>query len=212
MLEILRRIVEEVSAAPHRDQALAIIVRRVKEAMEVDACSVYLIDAAGSHFVLMATNGLNPAQVGVFRVGRGEGIVGFVGERQEPVNLAMASDHPRYRFFPDLDEASYCAFLGVPLIHLRRLLGVLVTQRSIEHLFSADEVAFLVTIAAQLAGAINDVTKGDAISLLLSDPIRVTGCGPGFCPGDTGHPGGCHRHHHSARPARQPGVGPRPRA
>jgi hypothetical protein len=37
MLETLRRIVEDVSAAPHRDQALAIIVRRVKEAMEVHA-------------------------------------------------------------------------------------------------------------------------------------------------------------------------------
>jgi phosphotransferase system enzyme I (PtsP) len=189
MLEILRRIVEEVSAAPHRDQALAIIVRRVKEAMEVDACSVYLIDAAGSHFVLMATNGLNPAQVGVFRVGRGEGIVGFVGERQEPVNLAIASDHPRYRFFPDLDEVSYCAFLGVPLIHLRRLLGVLVTQRSVEHLFSADEVAFLVTIAAQLAGAINDVTKGDAISLLLRNRFEAPAAAPAFVQGIPGIPG-----------------------
>jgi phosphotransferase system, enzyme I, PtsP len=174
MLETLRRIVEEVNAAPHRDEALAIIVRRVKEAMEADACSVYLIDAAGSHFVLMASDGVNPAQVGVFRVGRTEGIVGFVGERQEPVNLAIASEHPRYRFLPDLDQAPYCAFLGVPLIHLRRLLGVLVTQRSMPRMFSADEVAFLVTIAAQLAGAINDVTRGDAISRLLRDRTEAS--------------------------------------
>ena len=101
----------------------------------------------------------------------------------------MASDHPRYRFSPDLDEASCCAFLGVPLIHLRRLLGVLVTQRSAERLFSADEVAFLVTIAAQLAGAINDVTKGDAISLLLSARSETPAADPAFVQGIPGIPG-----------------------
>ena len=167
MLEALRRIVEEVSAARHRDDALAIIVRRVRDTMRVDACSVYLVDAAGNHFVLMATDGLNPAQVGIFRFGRTEGLVGCVGERQEPVNLAAASDDPRY--LPEPGGTRFAAFLGVPLIHLRRVLGVLVVQRAPAHRFSSDEVAFLVTIAAQLAGAINDVTRGDAISRLLRD-------------------------------------------
>lgn len=167
MLEALRRIVEEVSAARHRDDALAIIVRRVRDTMRVDACSVYLVDAAGNHFVLMATDGLNPAQVGVFCFGRTEGLVGCVGERQEPVNLAAASDDPRY--LPEPGGTQFAAFLGVPLIHLRRVLGVLVVQRASAHRFSSDEVAFLVTIAAQLAGAINDVTRGDAISRLLRD-------------------------------------------
>jgi GAF domain len=88
MVEALRRIVEEVSALPHRDEALATIVRRVKEAMRVDACSVYLVDAAGSHFVLVATDGLNSPQVGIFRAGRQEGLVGCVAERPEPINLA----------------------------------------------------------------------------------------------------------------------------
>lgn len=167
MLEALRRVVEEVSAARHRDEALAIIVRRVRDAMRVDACSVYLVDAAGGHFVLMATEGLDPAQVGVFRFGLTEGLVGCVGERQEPVNLAAAPDDPRYR--PEPGGTHYPSFLGVPLIHLRRVLGVLVVQRASTHRFDSDEVAFLVTIAAQLAGAINDVTRGDAISRLLRE-------------------------------------------
>ena len=167
MLEALRHIVEEVSTARHREEALAIIVRRVRDTMRVDACSVYLVDAVGSHFVLMATDGLDPAQVGTFRFGRTEGLVGCVGERQEPVNLAAAPDDPRY--LPEPGGTHYAAFLGVPLIHLRRILGVLVVQRVPAHRFDSDEVAFLVTSAAQLAGAINDVTRGDAISRLLRD-------------------------------------------
>lgn len=169
MLDTLRSIVREVSAATDRDQALAIIVRRVKEAMGVDGCSVYLIDTAGSHYVLMATDGLNPAVVGKFRFGCNEGIVGFVGERQEPVNLENASDHPRFRHSPELGADPYHAFLGVPLIHFRRVLGVLVTRLRIRRLFNSDEVAFLVTIGAQLAGAINHAIAGDAISRLLSE-------------------------------------------
>ena len=134
MLVTLRSIVREVSAVTDRDQALAIIVRRVKEAMGVDGCSVYLIDTAGSHYVLMATDGLNPAVVGKFRFGCNEGIVGFVAERQEPVNLENASDHPRFRYSPELGADPYHAFLGVPLIHFRRVLGVLVTRLRIRRL------------------------------------------------------------------------------
>ena len=185
MLETLRRIVEEVSAAPHRDEALAIIVRRVKEAMQVDACSVYLVDAAGSHLVLMATDGLNPAQVGIFCVGRNEGLVGSVNQRQEPVNLVADREDPRCRNFLELGGKHYSTFLGVPLIHLRRVLGVLVIQRALPHPFGSDEVAFLVTIAAQLAGAINDVSKGDAISRLLRDRTEA----PAFLQGIPGIPG-----------------------
>ena len=52
----------------------------------------------------------------------------------------------------------------------------LVTRLRISRLFSTDEVAFLVTIGAQLAGAINHATAGDAISRLLSEqpqPLRL---------------------------------------
>ncbi|MBK8174865.1 MAG: phosphoenolpyruvate--protein phosphotransferase [Rhodospirillales bacterium] len=185
MLEALRRIVEEVSASPHRNRALAIIVRRVREAMRVDACSVYLFDAAGSHLVLMATDGLDPAQVGIFRVPRTEGFVGQVGERQQPLNLTAAPADPRSRDFPELADQPCSAFLGVPLMHLRRVLGVLVVQRVPACLFSSDEVAFLVTIAAQLAGAINDVTRGDTISQLLRDRSEA----PAFLQGIPGIPG-----------------------
>jgi signal transduction protein with GAF and PtsI domain len=46
MLDILRRIVQEVNSAPDLDQALQIIVQRVRESVGVDVASVYLKDAA----------------------------------------------------------------------------------------------------------------------------------------------------------------------
>ena len=154
MLKVLRKIIEEVNCAPDLEQALTLIVRRVKQAMEVELCSVYLTDYDSQQHILMATEGLNPASVGRVRLGFGEGLVGLVGERNEPVNLDDAPQHERYRYCPGSGEEPYHAFLGVPIIHHRKLLGVLVVQRRERLRFDTTELSFMITIAAQLAGGI----------------------------------------------------------
>lgn len=154
MLDTLHRIVQEVNAARELKQALDIIVRRVAESTRVDACSVYLIDRDANEYVLMATVGLNADAVGRVRLRQSEGLVGLVGEREEPVNLDNADQHPRFRYFPETGEERFHAFLGVPIIHFRQLLGVLVVQQAAVRRFSDEEVAFLMTMAAQLSGAI----------------------------------------------------------
>ncbi len=154
MLEVLRRIVQEVALAQDLEQALGVIVVRVKEAMGVDVCSVYLADEAQQQHVLMATDGLNPAAVGRVRLNFGEGLVSLVSERAEPVNLDRAPDHDRYRLIVETDEQLYYAFMGVPIIHHRKVLGVLIVQQQAKRRFGEDEDAFLQTVAAQLAGAI----------------------------------------------------------
>lgn len=161
MLSTLRHIVQEVNTAKDLDQALGIIVRRVKEAMAIEACTVYLADDENNQYVLMATDGLNPASVGRVRLGRNEGLVGLIGERQQPLNLNNAANHPSYRYFPEKGEEHYRAFLGAPIIHFGKVLGVLVIQQTAERLFNDTEVDFLVTIAAQLAGAIEHAAIRD---------------------------------------------------
>lgn len=154
MLETLRRIIQEVNAAKDLDQALAIIVARVKEAMSADVCSVYLTDFNRKEYVLMATDGLNPEAVGKVRLALNEGLVSVVSERAEPLNLDNAPDHPRYRFVAETGEERYHAFLGAPIIHHREVLGVLVVRQRARRKFDDNEVTLLVTIAAQLAGGI----------------------------------------------------------
>jgi len=155
MLDILRRIVQEVSTAEDLHQALDIIVHRVKQALGIDVCSVYLMAPDRQHLMLMATEGLNPDSVGHVRLALGEGLVGLVAERAEPVNLDNATDHPLFRYFPETGEERYHAFLGVPIVHHRRMLGVLVAQQHERRRFDDEHVALLITLAAQLAGAIS---------------------------------------------------------
>lgn len=153
MLNSLRSIVLEVNAARDMKTALAIIVTRVKQVMATQVCSVYLRDPKGD-YVLMATDGLNADAVGKVRLAAGEGLVGRVVVREEPINLEHAEAHPSYQYFPETGEERYSAFLGVPIIHHRKVLGVLVVQQVEQRRFDEGEEAFLVTMSAQLAGVI----------------------------------------------------------
>ncbi len=174
MLATLRRIVQEVSAAPDLPKALAITVNRIRDTMRVAACTVYLADEDNQNYVLMATVGLNPQAVGQVRLNAGKGLVGLVAERQEPINLEDAPHHPRFHAVREVDEEDYHAFLGVPLIQYRRVLGVLLVQDTAVRQFQPDEVDFLVTIAAQLASILNHaILSGTTQELLSSSTTSV---------------------------------------
>ena len=154
MLGTLRKIVQEVNSAKDLKAALGIIVLRVREAMASQVCSVYLLDPESDRFVLMATEGLNKKAIGKVSMAPNEGLVGLVGSREEPLNLEHASEHPRYRYFAETGEERYASFLGAPIIHHRRVMGVLVIQQKERRQFDEGEEAFLVTMSAQLAGVI----------------------------------------------------------
>ena len=154
MLNTLRKIVQEVNSAKDLKTALGIIVLRVKEAMGSQVCSVYLLDPETNRFVLMATEGLNKRSIGKVSMAPNEGLVGLVGTREEPLNLENAAAHPRYRYFAETGEERFASFLGAPIIHHRRVVGVLVIQQKERRQFDEGEEAFLVTMSAQLAGVI----------------------------------------------------------
>lgn len=169
MLDTLRRIVKEVNAAADLGKALRTIVDMVKQAITCDVCSVYLTDPDTRRHVLAATNGLRPEAVGKVALPLGRGLVGLVAERAEPLNIGDAPSHPRYLHVTETGETQYRGFLGVPIIQNRKVLGVLVVRQEAEREFTDDEVTFLFTLAAQLAGAI---TYAQASGEL--DPLTVS--------------------------------------
>ncbi len=146
MLTTLKRIVQEVNGASSLGEALTILVDRVQRAMETDVCSVYLLNPDTRRYVLMATQGLNQDAVGQVSLSSSEGLVGWVAVREEPINLEDASSHPRYHYLSGTGEERYKSFLGVPIIHHRRILGVLVIQQSEQRKFDEGEEAFMVTM------------------------------------------------------------------
>ena len=153
-LDTLRRIVQEINASGGLHESLEIMVNQVSAAMDVDVCSIYLLDERNQCYVLMATKGLNPEAVGTVSLQSGEGLVGLVGQREEIVNLDNAAQHTRYAYFPQTGEELYHSFLGVPVMYRRRVMGVLVVQNKAPQDFSEAAESFLVTLCAQLSGLI----------------------------------------------------------
>jgi len=154
MLDILRRIVQEVSSVTELSDALKVVVARIREAMRTEVCSVYLYDPDSKRYVLAATEGLNEEAVGKVGLSSSQGLVGLVGTREEPLNIDNAPAHPRFQFLPETGEDPFLSFLGVPIIHHKRLMGVMVVQQRDSRQFDEGEEAFLVTMSAQLAGVI----------------------------------------------------------
>lgn len=184
MLATLRRVIQEVNAARDLTSALDIIVDSVQQAMGTEVCTVYLLDEENERYVFMATRGLNREAEGVVTLELSEGLVGLVGERAEPINLDNAPSHPRYHYVKEVGEEPFMSFLGVPIIHHRKVLGVLVVQQKIARRYDESEEAFLITLSAQLAGVIAHARATGQLSVANLDELTTS-----QFPGKAGAPG-----------------------
>ncbi len=180
MLDTLRSIVQAVNAAPNLKTALDIVVARVLVALDSNASGIYLLDKDGDQYVLRAARGLKQGAVGQVHMQRSEGLVGLVGTRAEPLNLEDAASHPNFHYFPETGEEIFCSFLGVPIIHHRNVLGVLIVQSHEKRKFDEEAEAFLITLASQLAvvlvhaeatGAIKEITETGTSSLVKFEGV-----------------------------------------
>jgi phosphotransferase system enzyme I (PtsP) len=190
MFSLLKMIIQDVNNASDLEQALNIIVQDTWQVMHADAVSVYFRDEKTEQLVLMATEGLNQHAIGKIRFNLDQGLVGLVLNHAEPLNIEDAHTHPNYCFVTETGEVSFHGFLGVPIIQHRHVFGVLVVRQTRRRRFSADDETFLVTLAAQLAGAISYAAKMGELNKLLegidANSFNMKGLGgsPGIAIGE----------------------------
>jgi phosphotransferase system enzyme I (PtsI)/phosphotransferase system enzyme I (PtsP) len=158
-LATLTTLVQEISDAESAMTAMQTIVARLSQLMDVPVCSLYLKSPARSKLILAATQGLSKTSVGKIKLGLDEGLVGVIASTKHSLNLADASSHDKFVLFPQAQETTYKQFMGVPLIHLRQLIGVIVVQGKVKKPFSQETEAFLITIASQLAATLSNIQK-----------------------------------------------------
>ena len=150
MLTTLKRIVQEVNQIPGLEPALERLATLVRETMEVDSCSIYLADHKNQVLVLKATDGLEKSAINKVKLNFNEGLIGLVVQREEPLNIENAPIHPRFKHYPEVNEDAFFAFIGTPIIHQRKVLGVISMQQKSIRRFTEDEESFLVTLATQI--------------------------------------------------------------
>jgi signal transduction histidine kinase len=153
-LAFLQEFAQLLTQARDWDELMRTLVDRTTIAMGVEVCSFYLLDRTGERLTLAATNGLDVSQVGRVSLGVGEGITGRAAAERAPIASSDVTTDPRFSWVRGFDIADLHAMLSVPLIWNESVVGVLNAQATEAREFEVDEVEFLVTIAALLAGVV----------------------------------------------------------
>src|SRR5581483_7542592 len=152
-LSFLQELAMVTSSELDPDELCRLIIARTCAAMHVQVCSLYMVEGDG--LVLRATNGLNPAGIGVARMPVGSGITGDAAQRVATVAVPDVAEDSRFNWIDGVDQERFTAMCSTPLVSGgHRVVGVLNVQREDRHEWTGDETATLEAIAAQLAGVI----------------------------------------------------------
>lgn len=152
-LSFLAALARTTSSALNPDELFEVIIKETCRVLGVPVCSLYVVQ--DGDLVLRATNGLNPAGVGVARMPIGVGITGEAARLMSLIPLSDATSDPRFHWIDGIDEDDFTAMCSVPLISANaQVVGVLNVQRQDAHVWTTDEQATLTAIASQLAGVI----------------------------------------------------------
>jgi phosphotransferase system enzyme I (PtsP) len=177
---VLLRRLREIMAEPVSAQArLDRIVVLIAANMVAEVCSTYVMRADGT-LELYATEGLNREAVHLTTMRAGEGLVGLIASKAEPLALSDAQSHPAFSYKPETGEEIYHGFLGVPILRAGNTLGVLVVQNRTRRVYAEEEIEALQTTAMVLAemiasGELQAPSAPGAAEMVLRRPLRCHG-------------------------------------
>jgi len=155
-LRLLTETAAAVNSSLDLEEVLALVARKVAEALEADACFVYLYDERADELVLRATHGTRVEEMTRRpKMKPGEGITGAAAEAREPIMIASdAHLDPRFKTFVNLPEDEYQSILAVPILARETLEGALNVRTRRPRVFSDGEIELLLAIASQVAQSI----------------------------------------------------------
>ena len=165
----LREIAQALSAAWDLDTTLDLIARRTAQVMQVDSCSIYLIDVDGERLILRASTRLARSSLGRALLHLGDGLTGWAAQHGQPVAVRDAQADPRFKFLPETREKELHSLLAVPLVNRERVIGAMNVQTIDYHDFSADEIEFVSLIGDLAAGALDRASLYDQMQRQIAE-------------------------------------------
>jgi two-component sensor histidine kinase len=155
-LRLLTETIATVNSSLDLQEVLELVASKVADALDTDACFVYLYDERADELVLRATRGSRVDEMTrTPRMRPGEGITGVAATTRAPVMIAeQAHLDPRFKQFPNLPEDEYESILAVPILARDTLEGALNVRTRAPRAFTDAEIELLVAIASQVAQTI----------------------------------------------------------
>src|SRR2546423_8462272 len=155
-LRLLTETIAAVNSTLDLEEVLGLVARKVAEALDTDACFVYLYDQRADELVLRATHGTRVEEMTRRpKLLPGEGITGSAAAERSPIMIpAQAHLDPRFRGFSNLPEDEYESILAVPILARAKLAGALNGRTPRAREVSEGEIGFLVAMSGQGAQTI----------------------------------------------------------
>lgn len=131
------------------DDVLNEIVSLVRDFLNCDSCLIYLIEEG--ELVLYASTDPNRSTIGKVRLRLHEGLTGWVARERRLLAISReAYSDPRFKFFKDLPQDTFEAFLSAPIICQNRVLGVINVQHREPRIHSGADMEMLSTLGEQV--------------------------------------------------------------
>ena len=131
------------------DGVLQEIVSLVKDFLNCDSCLIYLVE--DNELVLFASSDQNRKTIGTVRLRLSEGLTGWVARERRLLAISReAYSDPRFKYFKDLPQDSFEAFLSVPIISQNKVVGVINVQHREPRIHTGGDMEMLSTLGEQI--------------------------------------------------------------
>ncbi|MFW5704186.1 MAG: ANTAR domain-containing protein [Patescibacteria group bacterium] len=138
------------------------LITLITQIIPVNSCLIYIFDRQNKTLILCASKSdskqTHDESLGKITMREGEGITGWVAEHGTTVVLnEKAYEDDRFKFFKQLPEDNYEAFLSVPIKDREGVVGVVNLQHEAPYQFTAEQIDLLETVVKIIAAAFESV-------------------------------------------------------
>ena len=145
VVDLLHEIGSSMAAADPLHEVLRKIITLVTSEIECDSAFIYILE--NDELVLRASKNPRPEVVDRLKLRVGQGITGWTAQHHQTVALSSnAYQDARFKFFSELPEDRYEAFLSVPILCRGRVVGVINLQHRLPYFHTSQKVKLVSTI------------------------------------------------------------------
>ena len=163
------RLFQRVSRLMTRDMNLNDVLQEIvglaRDFLLCDSCLIYLME--GDELVLFASDEPTQKEIGKVRLRLDEGLTGWVARERRLLAISReAYNDPRFKYFADLPQDTFEAFLSAPIISQSKIVGVINVQHREAHAHSGDDIEMLSTLGEQI-GCLLALSQRKRVECLL---------------------------------------------